>query len=143
MSPLYDGVWTAYTWIVVVASLVCFGSAWAIGANDVANAFGTSVGAKTLTLFQACCIAAVFEFAGALTLGSSVASTVAGAVADPVSFFEYPEIYMYGMLCSLAAAGMWVTIATYMELAVSTTHSIVGAVMGFALVWQKMLHSSF
>uniref|UniRef100_A0A7R9VRD9 Phosphate transporter n=1 Tax=Chlamydomonas euryale TaxID=1486919 RepID=A0A7R9VRD9_9CHLO len=136
MSPLYDGNWTTYTWIVVVAVLVCFGFAWAIGANDVANAFGTSVGAKTLSLLQACIIAGIFEFVGAITLGMSVASAVAASIAHPEVFFQFPELYMYGMMCALAAAGIWVTVATYFEMAVSTTHSSIGAIMGFALVWQ-------
>ncbi|KAG2451842.1 hypothetical protein HYH02_003618 [Chlamydomonas schloesseri] len=109
--------------------------AYGIGANDVANSFGTSVGAKTLTLAQACIIAAIFEFSGAIGLGGEVAKTIAGSVARPAAFQSNPELFAYGMMCALIAAGTWVLIATYLCLGVSTTHSVVGAVMGFALVW--------
>ncbi|PNW71457.1 hypothetical protein CHLRE_16g655200v5 [Chlamydomonas reinhardtii] len=122
-------------WLVIVGALAAFFMAYGIGANDVANSFGTSVGAKTLTLAQACCIAAIFEFAGAIGLGGEVAKTIAGSIARPAAFQNNPELFAYGMMCSLIAAGTWVIIATYFCLAVSTTHAVVGAVMGFALVW--------
>lgn len=123
-------------WIVVVGALSAFCYAWAIGANDVANAFGTSVGAKTLTLMQACLVATVFELSGAVALGAAVTDTIASTIASPDVFAGYPEIFMYGMLCSTVAAAMWVTLATFLELAVSTTHSIIGAIVGFSLVWE-------
>ncbi|KAG2441714.1 hypothetical protein HXX76_003330 [Chlamydomonas incerta] len=122
-------------WLVIVGALAAFFMAYGIGANDVANSFGTSVGAKTLTLGQACCIAAIFEFAGAIGLGGEVAKTIAGSIARPAAFQSNPELFAYGMMCALIAAGTWVLIATYFCLAVSTTHAVVGAVMGFALVW--------
>eukprot|EP00195_Chlamydomonas_chlamydogama_P005795 CAMPEP_0202904830 /NCGR_PEP_ID=MMETSP1392-20130828/31296_1 /ASSEMBLY_ACC=CAM_ASM_000868 /TAXON_ID=225041 /ORGANISM="Chlamydomonas chlamydogama, Strain SAG 11-48b" /LENGTH=650 /DNA_ID=CAMNT_0049592659 /DNA_START=226 /DNA_END=2178 /DNA_ORIENTATION=+ len=109
--------------------------AWGIGANDVANSFATSVGSRTLTLWQAVCVAAVFEFVGAITLGGETSKTIAGDIAYPPMFANVPEIYMYGMLCSLAVAGTWLLVATYWGYAVSTTHSIIGAIMGFALVY--------
>ena len=105
---------------------MAFFMAYGIGANDVANAFATSVGSKTLTLFQATCIAAVMEFAGALLLGRGVTKTVRKGIIDPDYFTEAPEVLMYGMLCALAAAGTWLMIATYLECPVSTTHSIIG-----------------
>jgi solute carrier family 20 (sodium-dependent phosphate transporter) len=109
--------------------------AWGIGANDVANSFATSVGSRTLKLWQACVIAGIFEFAGAIGLGGEVAKTVAGSIARTTYFEQYPEIFMYGMLCALVIASVWIILATYLEYAVSTTHSIVGAVLGFALAY--------
>ncbi|KAG2484956.1 hypothetical protein HYH03_016254 [Edaphochlamys debaryana] len=132
---MYPDYWNDYMWLVIVGAIMSFIMAAGIGANDVANAFGTSVGAKTITLRQACLIAAVFEFAGAVGLGGEVTRTIAGSIARPTAFQAQPEIFMYGMLCALIAASAWVFTATYFCLAVSTTHSIIGAVLGFALVW--------
>jgi len=125
-----------YVWLVVTGAMVCFTMAWGIGANDVANAFGTSVGAKTITLTQACLIAAVFEFTGAMTLGRVVTKTIAGDIADTTAFANDPEVYMYGMLCALTASTIWLYFATYMEWPVSTTHSIIGGIIGFALCFK-------
>jgi len=125
-----------YVWLIVVGSMVCFAMAWGIGANDVANSFGTSVGAKTVTLKQACMIAAVFEFAGAMTLGRVVTGTISGGIARTSTFANDPEIFAYGMLCALVAASTWLYVATYYSMAVSTTHSIIGGVVGFALVFK-------
>ncbi|GAX79284.1 hypothetical protein CEUSTIGMA_g6724.t1 [Chlamydomonas eustigma] len=137
MEPLteHPGPWTTYEWIVVLGGMICLASSWSIGANYVANAFGTSVGAKTLKLWQACLVAGMFEFAGAMSLGAAVVSTVETSIADVSVFTDQPEFYMYGMLCSMASAGIWVTTATYLELAVSTTHSVVGAILGFTFVY--------
>lgn len=109
--------------------------AWGIGANDVANAFGTSVGSKALKLWQACIIAGIFEFTGAMVLGGEVTKTIATEIVRVELFSNSPEIYMYGMLCALTAASIWLLIATYSFLAVSTTHSIIGACVGFGLVY--------
>ncbi|KAG2495911.1 hypothetical protein HYH03_006148 [Edaphochlamys debaryana] len=132
MPPEY---WTDYMWLVIVGFIVSFVMAAGIGANDVANAFGTSVGSKTITLRQACLIAAVFEFAGAVGLGGEVTKTIAGSIARPAAFQDQPELFMYGMMVALIAASSWVFTATYFCLAVSTTHAVIGAVIGFALVW--------
>jgi hypothetical protein len=105
------------------------------GANDVANSFATSVGSKTLKLWQAVVIAAIFEFLGAMVLGGETTKTVASGIANTSLYTEFPEIYMYGMLCALAVAGTWLLVATMWCFAVSTTHSILGAIMGFALVF--------
>lgn len=129
------GYWRSYEWLVVVGGIVAFMMAWAIGANDVANSFGTTVGAKTITLWQACIIAAIFEFVGAVALGGEVANTVSGSITSPYNFVDVPEVFAYGMLCATISAWMWVTTATYLELAVSTTHAIIGAVIGFGLVF--------
>mmetsp|Transcript_16390 Transcript_16390/g.28112 ORF Transcript_16390/g.28112 Transcript_16390/m.28112 type:complete len:615 (+) Transcript_16390:116-1960(+) len=129
------GEWGEYTWLVVLGAIVAFAMAWGIGANDVANAFGTAVGAKTITLWQACLIAAVFEFTGAIALGGQVTETVAGGITRPSYFADVPQVFAFGMLCALIAAWLWITLATYLELAVSTSHSIIGAILGFGLVY--------
>ncbi|PNH03788.1 Phosphate-repressible phosphate permease [Tetrabaena socialis] len=112
-----------------------FAFGWGTGSNDVANAFGTSVGAKTLTLKQAVVIAIVFEFTGALVLGRVSTSTIAAGIAN-ISFFQRePEIYAYGMICALAVGFVWQAGASFYELNVSATHSIIGAIIGFSLVY--------
>ncbi|MCH8894643.1 MAG: inorganic phosphate transporter [Proteobacteria bacterium] len=108
--------------------------AWGIGANDVANAMATSVGSKALTIKQAIFVAAIFEFAGAVLAGGEVTSTIRKGIIDATSVSDSPEILIYGMLASLAAAGCWLLIASRMGWPVSTTHSIVGAIVGFAVV---------
>jgi hypothetical protein len=108
---------------VAIAILLC-PAVLDAGANDVANAFGTSVGSKTLKIWSACCIAAVFEFTGAVTLGGQVTKTVAGSIANTSTFEGYPAVFMYGMFCAETGAMIWILFATYLELPVSTTHSI-------------------
>ncbi|KAG2427857.1 hypothetical protein HXX76_012177 [Chlamydomonas incerta] len=127
--------WYDYTWILVVGCIAAFFTAFGIGANDVANAFGSSVAARTLTLRQALLIASVCEFSGSVLLGREVTRTVAGGIARLTAFDRAPELYMFGMLCALVASGVWLLLATYLSLPVSTTHSTIGAVMGFALVF--------
>lgn len=108
--------------------------AWSIGANDVANAMGTSVGSGALTLFQAVAIAAVLEFAGAYFFGSHVSETVQRGIVDPDFFADRPLDLAYGMLASLIGVGIWLQLATYFGWPVSTTHSIVGALVGFGAI---------
>ncbi len=108
--------------------------AWGIGANDVANAMGTSVGSRALTLRQAIIVAAIFEFAGAVLAGGQVTQTIRKGIVDASSLSATPEILIYGMLASLLAAGVWLLVASYFGWPVSTTHSIVGAIVGFAVV---------
>ena len=108
--------------------------AWGIGANDVANAMATSVGSKALTIKQAILVAAVFEFLGALLAGGEVTSTIRKDIVDVELFSDSPELLIYGMLASLLAAGTWLLIASRNGWPVSTTHSIVGAIVGFAAV---------
>lgn len=121
----------------VLLTLACvFGlfMAWGIGANDVANAMGTSVGSRALTLKQAILIAAVFEFAGAYLAGGEVTSTIRKGIIDPAALSDSPELLVYGMLSALLAAATWLLIASVKGWPVSTTHSIVGAIVGFAAV---------
>lgn len=115
--------------LVVVAGAYM---AWNIGANDVANAMGTSVGSGALTLKQAVVIAAVLEFSGAFFFGSHVTETIQKGIVD-ASVFQDPLIVVYGMLAALIAAGAWLQLASYYGWPVSTTHSIVGAVVGFGI----------
>jgi len=112
--------------------------AFGIGANDVANAMGTSVGAKALTVKQAIIIAMIFEFAGAFLAGGEVTSTIRKGIIDASSMVDTPELLVFGMMASLLAAGIWLIIASYFGWPVSTTHSIVGAIVGFAAVGISM-----
>jgi PiT family inorganic phosphate transporter len=108
--------------------------AWGIGANDVSNAMGTSVGARALTMKQAICIAMVFEFAGAYLAGGEVTETIRSGLVEMEVMAKNPDLFVYGMLASLLAAGSWLLIASMLGWPVSTTHSIVGAIIGFAAV---------
>lgn len=108
--------------------------AWGIGANDVANAMGTSVGARALTVAQAVLVACIFEFAGAYLAGGEVTATIREGIIDATIIGETPELLVFGMLASLLAAGVWLLIASYFGWPVSTTHAIVGAIVGFAAV---------
>ena len=119
---------------VVLAAIFGVFMAWGIGANDVAHAMATSVGAKALTIKQAIFVAAVFEFLGAVLAGGEVASTIRKGIIDASLLSGTPETLIYGMLASLLAAGTWLLIASRNGWPVSTTHSIVGAIVGFAAV---------
>ena len=120
--------------LIVAAAAVGFLMAWGIGANDVANAMGTSVGSKALTIKQAIFIAMIFEFAGAYLAGGEVTATIRKGIIDSSYFVHTPELLVYGMISSLLAAGIWLAFASYLGWPVSTTHSIVGAIVGFAAV---------
>ncbi len=133
--------WTLLAMVIVFG----FFMAWNIGANDVANAMGTSVGSRALTLTQAVILAGIFEFLGAYMVGANVANTVRKKMFDPLALnevypaAEYGEGYAalilgLGMMAALMAAGTWLMTASYFGLPVSTTHSIVGAVVGFGCV---------
>ncbi|MCH9692249.1 MAG: inorganic phosphate transporter [Gammaproteobacteria bacterium] len=119
---------------LILACVFGFFMAWGIGANDVANAMGTSVGSRALTLKQAILIAMIFEFAGAYLAGGEVTATIRKDIIDPAVFDEQPELLVYGMLASLLAAGIWLLFATMLGWPVSTTHTIVGAIVGFSAV---------
>jgi len=108
--------------------------AWGVGANDVANAMGTSVGSKAITIKQAIIIAMVFEFAGAYLAGGDVTATIRKGIIDPSMLGDQPELLVYGMMSALLAAGTWLLIASLLGWPVSTTHTIVGAIVGFAVV---------
>ncbi|GAB4352635.1 MAG: inorganic phosphate transporter [Gammaproteobacteria bacterium] len=122
------------TLLLVLAGLFGLFMAWGVGANDVANAMGTSVGARAITIKQAVIIAAVFEFAGAYLAGGEVTGTIRKGIVDATHFVDTPELLVYGMLAALLAAGSWLLVASHFGWPVSTTHSIVGAIVGFAAV---------
>lgn len=120
--------------LLILACVFGLFMAWGIGANDVANAMGTSVGSRALTMKQAILIAMVFEFLGAYLAGGEVTATIRSGIVNPELFSEVPELLIYGMLSALLAAGTWLLIASILGWPVSTTHSIVGAIIGFAAV---------
>ncbi|KAJ8902861.1 hypothetical protein NDN08_006181 [Rhodosorus marinus] len=123
-----------FTWILAVSLVVTFWQGGSMGANDVSNSFGTSVGSRVLTVNMACILAAIFITLGALALGGQVAKTVGKGIVNYDAFKPIPGLYMLGMMTSSMATGLWVSIATVLSLPVSTTHSIVGATIGFGLV---------
>jgi len=122
------------TIFIVLACTFGFFMAWGVGANDVANAMGTSVGSRALTIRQAVVVAAIFEFAGAYLAGGEVTATIRSGMLDAGLFSGNPELLVFGMLASLLAAGIWLMLASQRGWPVSTTHSIVGAIVGFAAV---------
>lgn len=119
---------------LIMACVFGFFMAWGIGANDVANAMGTSVGSRALTITQAILIAMVFEFLGAYLAGGEVTATIRKGIIDPKVMTDHPELMVYGMMSALLAAGTWLMIASIKGWPVSTTHSIVGSIVGFAAV---------
>ncbi len=122
------------TIFIILACVFGLFMAWGVGANDVANAMATSVGSKALTIKQAIIIAAIFEFLGAYLAGGQVTATIRKGMMDTSLLADNPELLVYGMLSSLLAAGIWLLVATRAGWPVSTTHSIVGAIVGFAAV---------
>ncbi len=119
--------------LLTVAVIVGLFMTWGIGANDVANALGTSVGSGAISIRTAIVVAAVFEFAGASLAGENVTSTIRKGIIDPVQIADRPELLVFGMMASLLAAGCWLAVASAKGWPVSTTHSIVGAIVGFAV----------
>lgn len=128
----------SYTLIQIATLLLGFYMAWNIGANDVANAMGTSVGSKALTLKKAVFLAAILEFSGAFFVGSSVSETIQKGIIDPNVFQADPMIFVLGMMGSLLATGALLQVASYFGLPVSTTHAIVGGVIGFGALMGGM-----
>ena len=134
---------------VLIILAIVFGvfMAWGIGANDVANAMGTSVGSGSVTIKQAIIIAVIFEFSGAILAGGEVTATIRKGILDAALFTNDPHLLVYGMMASLLAAGSWLLIASSFGWPVSTTHSIVGAIVGFgavgvgvdAVAWGKVI----
>lgn len=121
--------------LITLALLFGFYMTWNIGANDVANAMGTSVGSGALTLKRAVIIAAVLEFAGAFFVGSDVSETIQKGIINPELFTHDPMMLVYGMLSALLATSLWLQLASYYGWPVSTTHSIIGALLGFGLIY--------
>ena len=122
------------TYYIILACAFGLFMAWGIGANDVANAMGTSVGSRALTLKKAIIIAAIFEFSGAFLAGGEVTKTIRKGMVDANLLAQTPDLLVYGMIAALLAAAIWLLIASRFGWPVSTTHSIVGAIVGFAAV---------
>ena len=123
--------WTFY---IVSAGLSAFFAAYGIGANDLANVFGTSVGSKSLTVKQAIVLASIFEFSGAVLMGSNVNKTIRKGIADPGCFSDNPGLMIYGMTVVTLCVGIWLVLASYFEMPVSTTHSCIGGIIGMTLM---------
>ncbi len=120
--------------MLIFTSLLAFYLAWNLGANDVANSMGTSVGSKAVTLRQALVIAGILEFAGAVLFGRDVSATLATKIVNPALFVPTPQLLLMGMVSVLIACGVWLNIATLKGLPVSSSHAVVGAIAGFACV---------
>jgi len=121
------------TILLIIALAAAFYMAWNIGANDVANSMATAVGGKAISLKQAVIIAGILEMAGAVLLGSHVTNTVGKGIVDLEAIGD-PDVVIIGMLAALIAASIGVTLSTWKSMPVSTSHFIVGAVMGFGLI---------
>ncbi|KAG2205043.1 hypothetical protein INT46_010059 [Mucor plumbeus] len=122
-----------YTWIFAVGMVVAFADAFGIGANDVANSFATSVSSGSLTLMQACIVACFTEFLGAVLLGAETAETIKGGILSIDHYVEQPEMLMLAMFCALCGSATWVLTASRFGWPVSTTHSVVGAIIGVGI----------
>ncbi|XHR83693.1 MAG: inorganic phosphate transporter [Gloeotrichia echinulata GP01] len=119
---------------LAIVAILAFYVAFNLGANDVANAMGTSVGSKAVTLTQALIIAGVLEFAGAVLFGHQVTETLATKIANPALFAATPQTLVLGMVTVLLGSGVWLMIATTRGLPVSSSHAVVGAIAGFSWV---------
>jgi len=122
------------SFILIAAVLIGLYSAINIGANDVANAMATSVASGALTIKRAVVVAGVCDVLGAVLVGSHVANTIRKGLIDPLQFSDRQNLFLFGMLAAVLGSALWVNIATYFKLPVSTTHSIIGGVVGFGLV---------
>ena len=131
-------------YLILASSIIIgFFMAYGIGANDVANAMGTSVGSKALTLTQALVIAAIFEFLGAYFAGASVTTTIRENIVDPTLYDDSPDVFVLGMMASLLAAGAWLLLSTTFGLPVSTTHAIIGSIAGFSIFCNRERNFTF
>jgi PiT family inorganic phosphate transporter len=135
------------TAMVIMAMIFGLFMTWGVGANDLANAMGTSVGSGAVSVKQVIVIAIIFEFLGAVLAGGHVTQTIRKGIIDPTPIINNPEILVFGMLAALLAAGFWLMFASTKGWPVSTSHSIVGAIVGFAIVgigpeavnWNKII----
>jgi len=126
--------------LVVIAIIVGLYMAWNIGANDVANSMADAVGSKALTIFWAVVLAGICNFCGAVLVGSHVTDTVRQGIIDTQAFTDEPRILAHGMVCAMLGAALWLNLASYFGMPVSTTHSIVGAIIGFGILQAGLGH---
>jgi PiT family inorganic phosphate transporter len=126
--------------LAVVSVVIAVYMAWNIGANDVANSMADAVGSRALTVFWAVILAGIFEFGGAVLVGGHVTDTVRKGIIDTQAFSHNPRMLAHGMVCAMLAAAVWLNIATYLGMPVSTTHSIVGAIVGFGILQAGLAH---
>lgn len=137
LGNLSESPFADYLWILICGFIIAFFLAFSVGANDVANPFGTSVGSGALTLLQVCIAATFMESLGALTLGGAVSDTIRKKIVDPQLFEHQIPHFMIGQACAMLGAASWQILASVLKMPVSGTHSIVGAVLGFALVAKR------
>ena len=123
---------TLLTVLLILTIIAAMYMAWTIGANDVANAMGTSVGSGAMSLRRAIIIAGIFDFLGAFLVGGHVSTTIKGEIFDPTAFSD-PIFIVYGMFAALAGTAIFITVATYFSIPVSTSHGIVGGIVGFSV----------
>ncbi|KAI0503087.1 phosphate transporter [Xylaria bambusicola] len=124
---------TQYNYLFALGVIFAALDAWNIGANDVANSWATSVASRSLTLMQAMIGASIFEFAGALGVGARVTDTIRTKIVSPDHYVDQPPVLMLGMVCAIIGSSVWLTIATKFGMPVSTTHSLLGGVLGMGI----------
>jgi sodium-dependent phosphate transporter len=122
-----------FDYLFAIGTIFAGLDAWNIGANDVANSWATSVGSQSVTYLQAMVLASAMEFAGSLGVGARVADTIRTKVVNTALFKDDPSMLMLGMVCAVTASSIYLTIATRIGLPVSTTHSIMGGVIGMGV----------
>ena len=125
--------YSQFDYLFAVGTIFAFLDAWNIGANDVANSWASSVSSRSISYFQAMCGASIMEFAGALGVGGRVADTIRTKIVSIESFDESPSLLMLGMVCATIASSLYLTMATRLGMPVSTTHSILGGVLGMGV----------
>ncbi|MED6295025.1 hypothetical protein CHARACLAT_027180 [Characodon lateralis] len=129
-----DTALTGYMWLLIVGFIIAFVLAFSVGANDVANSFGTAVGSGVVTLRQACILATVFETLGSVLLGAKVSETIRKGIIDVGMYNGSEHVLMAGSVSAMFGSAVWQLAASFLKLPISGTHCIVGATIGFSLV---------